>query len=153
MNYLFFTRSNGDVDCMPFDEPISLELTTMAKKRKFIGDAGATNFKIFEESNCPINAILGNGDYVTNPKDDLKKTRSEDAYLPVEYPANSGRFWQYNIKFALAALRPESRRWKTLDNKWKLLTPADMSAIADLFAAQEQSAYDAYIDDMNLEEA
>ena len=63
MNWLYFTRSNGDVDSMPNNTT----LTTIAKKRAFIGDDGATNFQAITTEDAPKNAKWDGDKYISAP--------------------------------------------------------------------------------------
>jgi hypothetical protein len=54
MKYLYFTRSNGDIDCLPEKSVIRYKLTTGAKRRKFIGSDDITNIKLQEQVMYPV---------------------------------------------------------------------------------------------------
>ena len=76
MNWLFFTRSNGDIDSMEN----RVDLDTDEKRRVFIGDDVATNFEIIEDGNLPINAKWDGEKYISNidPTIALKEKRDID---------------------------------------------------------------------------
>lgn len=48
MRYYYFTRSNGDLDTLSEKTVADFNLTTLAKKRDFVGDSGATGFILSE---------------------------------------------------------------------------------------------------------
>jgi uncharacterized protein YtpQ (UPF0354 family) len=54
MKYLYFTRSNGDIDCLPEKSVIQHKLTTAAKRKAFIGSDDITNIKLQEEVLYPV---------------------------------------------------------------------------------------------------
>jgi hypothetical protein len=63
MKYLYFTRSNGDIDCLPEKSVIRYKLTTVAKRKTFIGDSGAVNFSFQEQV---IKAVWDGSKYVSD---------------------------------------------------------------------------------------
>lgn len=68
--WLFFTRSNSDIDSM-IHQPA---LTTIAKKREFIGDAGATNFEVVEDDDTVKNPEWDGEKYIdSDPNSGAKK--------------------------------------------------------------------------------
>ena len=54
MKFLYFTRSNGDVDNLPEKSVVDFKLTTDAKKRDFTGDDGAHSFSLQEPVARPL---------------------------------------------------------------------------------------------------
>ena len=54
MKYLYFTKSNGDIDCLPEKTVIRYKLTTAAKRKEFIGSDDITNIKLQESVMYPV---------------------------------------------------------------------------------------------------
>ena len=51
--FLYFTRSNGDIDNISVKSVTKFGLTTAVKIKKFIGDQGASRFKLQEALSHP----------------------------------------------------------------------------------------------------
>ena len=76
MNWLFFTRKNGDIDSMLND----IELDTDEERRAFIGDGSAINFEVISSENVPSNPKWDGEKYVSyiDPTIALKEKRDID---------------------------------------------------------------------------
>jgi hypothetical protein len=155
MNFLFFTRSNGDIDNMPNRE----EHDTEAKRIAFIGDDGASNFQVIASDSIPKKPKWDGEKYVSDTVKinaeaaqvalkQLIAGRDSVAYAPVEH---LGLTWEYNSLFENAGNRSKSRQWISKNDKVKNLSAQDCKAIADLFDDQVQAAFDKFIIDAGLE--
>ena len=90
MDYLFFTRKNGDIDSM---ENI-VDLDTDEKRRVFIGDDEAVNFEIINSDNLPISAKWDGEKYISNinPQIALRDQRDLDL-MSVTVEINGNEIW------------------------------------------------------------
>lgn len=70
--WLYFTRSDGQIDSMPNNA----ELDTADKRRAFIGDSGANRFSI--QDGCGINPIWDGSKYISDPAE-LKNTHIKES--------------------------------------------------------------------------
>lgn len=54
MKWLYFTRSNADIDCLPEKTVSRYHLKTETKRRSFIGDSGAGTFSLQDAVINPV---------------------------------------------------------------------------------------------------
>lgn len=78
--FLYFTRSNGDIDCLPEKSVNDFKLTTKAKRRAFIGDSGADNFSL---QDSVAHAVWDGSKYISDSMREKEEAiqDAEDLYL------------------------------------------------------------------------
>jgi hypothetical protein len=128
MKYLFFTRSNGDIDNYPItdNKPAEeVEALTPASlrdeaRRAFIGDM-VEDFKVFDEADAPKNPIKNGTGYTANLLIDYEKKRDEiEAQAVISYQGyiilmdDRSRKGMNQAKDSLKR-RSKSIPWKVLD--------------------------------------
>lgn len=142
MKYLFFTRSNGDIDSMPNDP----KLTTLAKRKAFIGDSGASRFQIVDASAIPKNPKWDGSKYVPDSKaiavDTARReltdreARTTVGHLGKVWTFSEKRLFQFGIRISIG--KPVN--WPTDDNEWVMLPLVDAQAIAEKVVTSQDEA-------------
>lgn len=127
MEYLFFTRSNGDVDSMPNDP----SLVGQAERRAAVGDAGADDFQVLEDPSLKSPTFNGS-EYVSNLVAGIKKQRDLDmANVTVSHNSKSWSFGPVDMsRFESKISRGRDFIWKADDGSHTTITPTQAQNIA-----------------------
>jgi len=127
MKFLFFTRSNGDIDSMPNN----LELITLAERRAAVGDSGADNFQVLEDPNLR-NPYFNGSEYVSNLASDIKKQRDIDmANITITHNSKSWSFSPIDMsRFESKIARGRDFIWKADDGSKITLTSTQAENMA-----------------------
>lgn len=148
MNWLFFTRSNGDVDC----RPNSSELDTLDNRRAIIGDLGAHNFEVINDSQVPKNANWVIDKYISAPDKKSLKAARDIALMNVVVNVDGNDIWanpteEQNITGRIRHMDATGAS----DCKWVqgfdvyVLTKAQLETVLASGTAQCSQIYDDYI--------
>ena len=121
--WLYFTRSDGQVDSMP-NNP---KLDNSEKRREFIGDQESYRFSV--QDGCGKHPVWNGSKYISDPemlKLDVKK-KASDLYNEIEnhfYIEANGRVYNFDISkkidfFAKFVMMPEDGAllWTAHDNE------------------------------------
>lgn len=133
MDFLYFTRSNGDVDSME-NNP---DLIDLYSRREFIGDQGAGNFVVMSNRNI-IYPVFNGTTYVSNSTTknqkiaNIKNKRdTARSYITVSYDSKEWSFSRENmIDFGMKIARGRDFIWVADDRSQVNLTISKAEDIA-----------------------
>lgn len=139
MKVLYFTRLNGDVDNIPEKSVNDFDLTSKAKRRKFIGDSGSDNFSLQEPV---LHAVWDGEKYISDAvkikaesKQALREERdgklnaSTVTYDGSEFQTRPSDFINFTTMLTLLQNDTDSIVWTLADDSEKTITKADLQAV------------------------